>query len=80
MALKIIVDVSEFDFFQNKAKNAGRSQKNAGRKAKCGISRMTAGRLTPMLLYDYLCVMYINIVCFSGQHGPSACAQQGCIC
>ena len=37
MALKIIGIVSEFDFSRNKAKNAGRSRKNVGRKAKCGI-------------------------------------------
>ena len=46
--LKIIGISSEFDFFRNKAKNAGRLSKNAGRKAKCGISRTVAGKLTPM--------------------------------
>ena len=33
---------------QNKAKNAGRSGKNAGNTSKCGISRTIAGWLTPM--------------------------------
>ena len=37
-------------FFRNKAKNAGRSRKNAvmqSNKATCGISRTIVGRLTP---------------------------------
>ena len=33
---------------RNKARNAGRSGKNAGIKPKCGISRTIAGRLTRM--------------------------------
>ena len=49
MALKIVAIFREFNFFQNKAKNAGRFRKNAGRKAKCGISRTIAGWLTPKL-------------------------------
>ena len=39
---------SEFDCFRNKAKNSGLFRKNAGRKAKCGISRTIVGWLTPM--------------------------------
>ena len=34
--------------FRNKARNAGRSRKNAGNKPKCRISHTIAGRLTPM--------------------------------
>ena len=41
-------DFQRFLLFQNKARNAGRSRKNAGNKQKCGISRTIAGRLTPM--------------------------------
>ena len=48
VALKIIAIFREFYFFRNKAKNTGRFRKTAGRKAKCGISRMIAGWLTPM--------------------------------
>ena len=48
VALKIMAIFIEFDVFRNKAKNAGRFRKNAGRKAKCGISRTIAGSLTPM--------------------------------
>ena len=47
-------------FFRNKAKNAGRSRKNAvmqSNKATCGISRTIVGRLTPMLAsYTYTCI------------------------
>ena len=39
-----------FLLFQNKARNAGCSRKNAGNKQKCGISRTIAGRLTPMCI------------------------------
>ena len=39
-----------FLLFRNKARNAGRSDENAGNKQKCGISRTIAGRLTPMAL------------------------------
>ena len=46
--LKIIAFSSELDFFRNKAKNAGCFCKNAGRKAKCGISHTIAEWLTPM--------------------------------
>ena len=48
MNLKKICDFQRFLLFRNKARNAGRSRKNAGNKAKCGISRTIAGRLTPM--------------------------------
>ena len=48
VVLKIVAIFREFDFFQNKAKNAGRFRTNVGRKAKCGISRTVAGWLTPM--------------------------------
>ena len=48
VALKIVAIFREFDFFRNKAKNEGRFRTNAGRKAKCGISRTIAGWLTPM--------------------------------
>ena len=37
-----------FLLFQNKARNAGRSRKNAGNKPKWGISRTIAERLTPI--------------------------------
>ena len=40
-----------FLLFRNKARNAGRSDKNAGNKPKCGISHTVAGRLTPMPSY-----------------------------
>ena len=40
--------------FRNKARNAGRSGKNAGNKTKCGISRTIAGRLTPMYVPEIL--------------------------
>ena len=47
-------------FFRNKAKNSGRSRKNAvmqSNKATCGISRTIVGRLTPMLAsYTYTCI------------------------
>ena len=41
-------DFQRFFYFRNKARNAGRSRKNAGNKPKCGLSRTIAGRLTPM--------------------------------
>ena len=44
-------DFQRFLLFRNKARNAGRSGKNAGNKEKCGISRTIAGRLTPMHLF-----------------------------
>ena len=34
--------------FRNRARNAGRSRRNAGNKPKCGISRTIAGWLIPM--------------------------------
>ena len=49
MVLKIVAIFREF-FSGNKAKNAGCFRKNAGRKAKCWISRTIAGWLTPMIL------------------------------
>ena len=45
---QILSDFQEFFVSQNKAKNAGRSLKNAGNRLKCGISRTIAGWLTPM--------------------------------
>ena len=57
--LKIIAIFSQFGIkgncralfvvFRNKARNVGRSRKNAGNKPTCGISRTIAGRLTPMV-------------------------------
>ena len=41
-------DFQRFLLFRNKARNAGRSDENAGNKTKCGISRTIAGRLTLM--------------------------------
>ena len=41
---------SSIFLFQNKARNAGRSHKNAGNEPKCVISHTIAGRLTPMTL------------------------------
>ena len=49
VVLKICRDFQRI-FSRNKAKNAGCFRKNAGRKAKCGISRTIAGWLTPMIL------------------------------
>ena len=53
-------------FFRNKAKNAGRSRKNAvmqSNKATCGISRTIVGRLTPSMLasYTYTCIAPLGI-------------------
>ena len=38
------------EFSRNKAKNPGRSRKNAGNTSKCGIPQMIAGWLTPMMI------------------------------
>ena len=43
-------DFKQFFLFRNKARNAGRSSKNAGNKHKYGISRTIAGRVTPMVI------------------------------
>ena len=40
-------DFQRFLLFRNKARNAGRSRKNAGNKPKCRISRTIPGGLTP---------------------------------
>ena len=52
-------DFQRFLLFRSKARNAGRSRKNAGNKPKCGISHSIAGRLTPMQLP--LCALIYNI-------------------
>ena len=46
--VSVQIKLLRFLLFRNKARNAGRSGKNAGNKAKCGISRTIAGRLTPV--------------------------------
>ena len=42
----VLLRFSAIFLFRNKARNAGRSRKNAGNKPNCGISRTIAGRLT----------------------------------
>ena len=58
VALKIVAIFREFDFSRNKTKNAGLFRKNAGRKAKCRISRTIVGWLTPRC--NVQCQNYVN--------------------
>ena len=58
-------DFQRFLLFLNKARNAGRSDKNAGNKPKCGIPRTIVGWLTPMpmcpVTYMDRLVIFTNI-------------------
>ena len=67
-------------FFRNKAKNAGRSRKNAvmqSNKATCGISRTIVGRLTPMLAsYTYTCIAPLGE--YISMHVKGCCCLRFC--
>ena len=61
--------------FRNKARNAGRSRKNAGNKQKCEISRTIAGRLTPMHLHQQA-----TDVSHCSDNGAARCSISSLLC